>query len=124
MNDLIQTKINEVIKTDEEFYQHYENLKTEIEWFDTIKYKFKEIVEPYVAEGCNFSWKNDVFGLQLIKPFQKKTKEIDKDRMKATNIMIVNAESGELEEVNAYDYFATKEKNPTKPYVKEIKGNG
>ena len=41
---------------------------------------------------------------------------LDTEKMKESTIWITNAETGELDEVNAYDYFATK-KTFRSPYV-------
>ena len=96
----------------EEFYDRYERLKTDLEWWETVKYQFKQFCKE---TGVN-KLETDVFTWNYVVPKQIKT--IDKDRMKNESVYVIDAESGELTEVNAYDYFCTKWQFRS-PYVTE-----
>lgn len=101
----------------DEFYERYERMKTDQEWWETMKYQFKEICKE---TGTN-KLETDVFTWNYIVPRGSKT--LDKDRMKNEDIYVLNAETGELESVNAYDYFCTKWSFRS-PYVSEREKDG
>lgn len=113
MNDIQQWK-NQYLTT--EFYERYERMKTDLEWWETVKYQFRELCKDTGITKLE----TDVFTWNYIVP--KGTKTIDKERMKNETIMVVDAESGELTEVNAYDYFCTKWQFRS-PYVSEREKN-
>ena len=93
---------------EKEFFDKYEQYKTLKEWFDTFKYKFQQT-------GLR-KWENDVFTCTAIG--ESTTTKMDEARLKNTNIYIVNGETGELEEMNAYDFMQQfKIKTPKKGYV-------
>lgn len=116
-NELIQKWETDVIKLTDEAYERYERMLADIEWFDTLKYKFKE----FAKETGISKWVTDAWTMNYI--VTKPGKRIDTDRMKKENIMVVNAETGEIEEVNAYDYFCTKY-TVSSPYVKVSENKG
>ena len=111
MNELIRKFETEIVHLDDEIYERYERMLSDIEWFDTLKFQFRKFAEE---TGIN-KWTTDRWQMSYIE--QRPSKAIDTDRMKKENILIVNAETGELEEVNAYEYFCTKTVNRS-PYVK------
>lgn len=70
------------------------------EQVDMFKYQVKEAMKQ---NGIK-KWETDLFTFNLREGFV--SKRVDTSAMKDTNIMIANADTGELEEVNAYEYFA------------------
>lgn len=110
-NELIKKWEAEVIKLNDEMYERYERYLADKEWFDTLKYQFSQFAKQ---TGIS-KWSTDVWEMDYITP--RPSKGIDTERMKNETILVVNAETGELEEVNAYDYFATKNTFRS-PYVK------
>ena len=111
MNEL-QRWENEVIHLNEEIYERYERMKADEEWFDTLKFQFKQFAEK---SGVT-KWETERWVMDYIKP-DKPEVRADTERMKNSDIEIVNAETGEVEKVNAYEYFCKKGK-PKAPYVK------
>ena len=100
----------EVIKLNDEVYDRYERMKADQEWWETIKYQFKQF-----AKDTGISkWQTDRWTMNYIVP--KPGTGLDTERMKNENIQIVDAQTGELVEVNAYDYFCTK-RTFKSPYV-------
>jgi hypothetical protein len=100
----------EIIHLDDEIYDRYERMKADIEWWDSIKYQFKK----FAKETGISKWTTDRWVMNYITP--KMGIGLDTEKMKESTIWITNAETGELDEVNAYDYFATK-KTFRSPYV-------
>lgn len=111
MGDLIKTWETDVIHLNDEMYERYERLKSDLDWWETVKYQFKK----FASQTGVSKWQTERWDMLYIVP--KMTNSLDTDRMKSENIMVVDAESGELIEVNAYDYFCTKKKFRS-PYVK------
>lgn len=101
MNE-IQKWENEIIHLNDEIYERYERMKADIEWFETLKFQFKKFAE----ETGISKWETDRWIMNYINP--KPSRGIDTQRMKDEKIMVINAETGELDEVNAYEYFKTK----------------
>lgn len=114
MNELQEWKQNHLT---EEFYDRYERLKTDLEWWETMKFQFKEICKE---TGIN-KLETDVFTWNYIVP--RPTKTLDKERMKNEFIYLPDAETGEMKPVNAYDYFCTKWSFRS-PYVSEREKDG
>lgn len=111
MNELIKKWEADVVKLTDDAYERYQRYLADKEWFETIKYQFGQFAKE---TGIN-KWETDMWEMNYIIP--KTSKGIDTDRMKNETILVVNAETGELEEVNAYEYFATKHTYRS-PYVK------
>ena len=111
MNELIKKWEADVVKLTDESFERYQRMLADIEWFETVKYQFKE----FAKQTGITKWVTDGWEMDCITP--KSSKGIDTERMKKETILVVNAETGELEEVNAYDYFATKHTERS-PYVK------
>ena len=109
--------------TEEEFDQKYNDLLELTDWFKNVKEIFKDSCLENGMQPGDFpvTLKSRYVDLQVIYPKQKVTFTIDEELMKRTEIQIVNDETGEVEEFNAYDYFKTKPKAPSKAYVKEIR---
>lgn len=72
------------------------------EQFDTFKYQVRKVME----ENDIRKWETDLFTV-TITPDTKSTK-VDTDKLKNTKVFITNAETGELEEVGAYEFFTHK----------------
>lgn len=100
MNDLVTKEMLEIGVVSDEILDKLEEYKTSLEWFETFKYKFKELCEEYGIK----KWETDYFLMNYIGDTY--SLRVDTNRMKNENIYVVNAESGELEEVNAYEYFS------------------
>ena len=100
MNDLVTKEMLEVGAVSDEVLDKLEEYKTLNEWFDTFKFEFKKACEEYGIK----KWETDYFLMNYIE--DTFTKRVDTNRMKNENIYVVNAESGELEEANAYEYFS------------------
>lgn len=109
MNELITKEFIEKGVTTDEVLEKIEQQKYLNEWFDTFKYLFKDYCEKY---GFT-KWETDYFVMNYIS--ETLSQKVDTKRMKETTIYIANAETGELEEVNAYDYFSYK--SPVKAHV-------
>lgn len=118
MNDIIQAKANEVIKVDLDYENKYENMLMLKDWWETEKLKFKKVALPYTNPGENAKVKLDRFTFQLIYPKDELSYEIDTDRMKRETIQVVDGVTGEVTDVNAYEYFCTKPVLPREPYVR------
>lgn len=109
MNELITKEFIEKGVTTDEVLEKIEQQKYLNEWFDTFKYLFKDYCEKY---GFT-KWETDYFVMNYIN--ETLSQKVDTKRMKETTIYIANAETGELEEVNAYGYFSYK--SPVKAHV-------
>ena len=109
MNELITKEMVDGGYVPEVIFDKLEEYKTAIEWMDTFKYQFKKFCEQ---QGYN-KWETDHFLLNYIG--ETSSVRVDTDRMKNTNVFIVNAETGELDEVNAYEYFSKR--TTVKPHV-------
>lgn len=86
-----------------------EEYKTAVEWMETFKYEFKKFCEDH---GYS-KWETDYFLMNYIN--ETTSVRIDTKRMKETEIYVADALTGELEEVNAYEFFAKK--TTVKPHV-------
>ena len=102
MNEVITKEMLEGGLVPDVIFDKLEEYKTAIEWMETFKYQFKKFCEE---QGYN-KWETDYFIMNYIG--ETTSARVDTKLMKSTNIYIVNAETGELEEVNAYDYFSTR----------------
>ena len=101
----------DVVKVNDEFYEKYEQYLALKDWFETVKFQFGK----FAGETGVSKWTNDRFTLSYI--VSKPSKGLDTERMKKESILVPNGQTGELEEVNAYEYFATKY-TKRNPYVK------
>lgn len=88
--------------------------------FDTFKYQVRKIMED---NGVS-KWETDLFTVTLTQ--DTTTTKVDTDKLKSTNVYISNADTGELEEVGAYDFFTHKvaQKGSFRMKVKEEKYGG
>lgn len=118
MNDIVERKAKEFIKVDEEYDSKYETMLMLEDWWKEEKHKYRAIALPYTNPGENTTVKIDRYTFQLVYPKDKLTYGIDTDRMKRETIQVVDGETGEVMDVNAYDYFCTKPILPKEPYVK------
>ena len=101
MNEIITKEMIEGGYVPEVIFDKLEDYKTAIEWMETFKYQFKKFCEEHGIK----KWETDYFMLNYIP--EGICLKVDTKRMKETNIYVLNAETGELEEVNAYEYFKT-----------------
>lgn len=67
---------------------------------DTFKFQVKELMK----ENGIKKWETDLFTFTFKDGFV--SRRADTAKLKETSVYITNAETGELEEVNAYDYFS------------------
>jgi len=118
MNEIVETKAKEIIKVDEDYDNKYETMLMLEDWWKEEKHKYRTVALPYTNPGENTTVKIDRYTFQLVYPKDKLTYTIDTDRMKRETIQVVNGETGEVADVNAYDYFCTKPILPKEPYVK------
>ena len=118
MNDIVERKAKEFIKVDEEYDNKYETMLMLEDWWKEEKHKYRAIALPYTNPGENTTVKIDRYTFQLVYPKDNLTYGIDTDRMKRETIQVVDGETGEVMDVNAYDYFCTKPILPKEPYVK------
>ena len=118
MNDIVEAKAKEIIKIDEDYDNRYETMLMLEDWWEEEKHKYRTVALPYTDPGENTTVKIDRYTFQLIYPKDKLTFGIDTDRMKRETIQVVDGETGEVMDVNAYDYFCTKPILPKGPYVK------
>lgn len=101
MNEIITKEMVDGGYVPEVIFDKLEDYKTAIEWMETFKYQFKKFCEEHGVK----KWETDYFMLNYIG--DGISQKVDTKRMKETNIYVLNAETGELEEVNAYEYFKT-----------------
>ena len=109
MNELITVEMVEKGICPDIVLDKFEQMRELEEWFSTYKYIFKAFAEK---TGIN-KYETDYFRMNYI-PDGEQTRA-DTKRLKEENIWVVDAESGELTEVNAYEYFKTK--TPVKGHV-------
>lgn len=108
MNEITRTMVENGI-VPEVIFDKLEEYKTAVEWMETFKFQFKKFCEE---QGFN-KWETDYFLLNYIG--ETTSVRVDTKRMKETPIYIVNATTGEFEEVNAYEFFSKK--STVKPHV-------
>lgn len=109
MNEIITKEMVEHGIVPEVIFDKLEEYKTAIEWMDTFKFQFQKFCEE---QGFN-KWETDYFLLNYIG--ESTSTKVDTKRMKNENIYIIDAVTGEMEEVNAYEYFSKK--SIVKPHV-------
>ena len=109
MNELITKEMVDGGYVPEVIFDKLEEYKTAVDWFETFKYQFRKICEE---TGIN-KWETDYFLLNYIA--DGVSSRVDTKRMKETNIYVLNGDTGELDEVNAYEYFKTT--NSVKAHV-------
>lgn len=110
MNELVTLEQVQLGTASDEVFDLVENLKTAQEQMDTLKYQFKLLAE---RTGIK-KWETDYFTMVYVEPTT--SVRIDTKRMKESSVYVIDAETGELEEVNAYDNFKTSVKKSA--YVK------
>lgn len=115
MNDLVTKEMLQVGTVSDEVLDKLEEYKTLNEWFDTFKFEFKKACEEYGIK----KWETDYFLMNYVG--ESKTLKVDTKKMQNESVYIVNAETGELEEVNAYEYFTKSARNKAHVTYKEKK---
>lgn len=109
----VTKKMNELNIVTEETFDRLEEYKSLCDWMDTFKFVLGRAMEQ---NGIK-KWETPYYNFTHIG--EGTTSKQDTDRMKKETVWIVNAESGELEEVNAYDYFQRFKKTSVRSaYVK------
>lgn len=128
MNELTKNEAFELTGVgEEEFNEHYNQLVEEKEWMKQFKDKLLDAVLSggMMPGDYPVTLKTKYIDFQVIYPKQEPTFILDNDLMKATDIDvdIVDPITGEVttKRVNAYEWFKTKQKKPSSPYVKEMK---
>lgn len=109
MNELITKEFIENGVTTDEVLEKFELKRYVDEWFDTFKYLFKTFCE----ENGFTKWETDYFTMNYIG--ETMAQKIDIKKMKETDIYVANADTGEMEQVNAYEFFCYR--SPVKAHV-------
>lgn len=99
---LITREMLELGIVTDEILDKIEEYKASKEWFEI----FKHSVQKACEENSIKKWETDYFSMIYIE--ETKSPKIDTDRMKNTMIYIADAVTGELVEVNAYEFFTKK----------------
>lgn len=102
MNEVITKEMIEGGYVPEVIFDKLEEYKTALEWMETFKFQVKKAME----ENGVKKWSTDYFTFDYIN--ETESAKVDTKRMKETNIYVMDAVSGELEEVNAYEFFCKK----------------
>ena len=102
MNEVITKEMLTGGYVPEIIFDKLEDYKTAIEWMETFKFQVKKAME----ENGVKKWSTDYFTFDYIN--ETESVKVDTKRMKETNIYVMDAVSGELEEVNAYEFFSKK----------------
>ena len=102
MNEIITKEMLTGGYVPEIIFDKLEDYKTAIEWMETFKFQVKKAME----ENGVKKWSTDYFTFDYIN--ETESAKVDTKRMKETNIFVMDALSGELEEVNAYEFFTKK----------------
>ena len=102
LNELVTKEMLEGGYVPEVIFDKLEEYKSAIEWFDTFKFQVRKAME----ENGVKKWSTDYFTFDYIN--ETESAKVDTKRMKETNIYVMDALSGELEEVNAYEFFTKK----------------
>lgn len=109
MNEIITKEMLDVGFVTDEILDKVEEYKTAVEWMETFKYEFQKFCEEH-----NYNkWETDYFMMNYVQ--ETTSVRVDTKRMKETNIYVLDALTGELDEVNAYEYFTKK--SLVKPHV-------
>ena len=104
MNELVTLEhIQKGIAT-EEVFELIEDFKTAKERIETLKYQFEELNKKY---GVRL-WETDCFKMTHID--ETESSRVDTKRMKETFFDVVDANTGDVHRVNAYDFFVKKVK--------------
>lgn len=109
MNELITKEMLEGGYVPEIIFDKLEEYKSAVEWFETFKFQFKKFCEDH---GYS-KWETDYFFMNYVG--ETVSTRVDTQRMKETDIYITDALTGELNEVNAYEFFSKK--SVVKPHV-------
>lgn len=102
LNEVIAKEMIEGGYVPEVIFDKLEEYKTAIEWMETFKYLFK----TYCEENGVKSWETEYFKMTYVD--ETESERVDTKKMKETDIYVMDAVSGELEEVNAYEFFSKK----------------
>lgn len=118
-NELARTEKLDALVTEQvrEMIDQYKYIN---EQMDTFKFIVKQLMEK---NGIG-KWDHELFTITLTN--DTTTTKIDTAKLKETKIMITDALTGELMEVNAYDFFTyrTTQKGSFRMKVKEEKYGG
>ena len=109
MNELITREMLDMGVVTDEILDKYEQYRELSEWMETFKYQFKKFCEEH---GYS-KWETDYFFMNYVG--ETVSTRVDTQRMKETDIYIADALTGELNEVNAYEFFSKK--SVVKPHV-------
>ena len=109
MNEIITREMLDLGVVTDEILDKYEQYRESCEWMETFKFQFKKFCEE---QGYS-KWETDYFFMNYVA--ETTSVRVDTQRMKETDIYIADALTGELEEVNAYEFFCKK--SVVKPHV-------
>lgn len=99
MSNIVTKEMLEHSVVPEEVFDKIEEYKSAIQWMEMFKFELAKVmkengIKKFEADDYIFSFIDETI--------QRRT---DTERMKNESVYVVNAETGELDEVNAYDYF-------------------
>lgn len=118
MNELTQEKLNTLVT--DQVREMFDQYKFITEQMETFKFQARKVMEEnYVSK-----WETDLFSITLTADTM--TTKVNTDLLKKSNIFVTNAETGELEEVEAYRFFTHQvpQKGSFRMKVKEEKYGG
>lgn len=101
MNELVTLEQVQLGIVTDEVLDIAEDYKTAAERMETLKFQFKQLAEKTGIK----KWETDYFVMTYVA--ETESVRVDTKRLKNEYVYVVNGDSGELEEVNAYDYFKT-----------------
>lgn len=104
MNELVTREMLELGVVTDEILDKIETYKASKEWFETFKF----VVQKACEENGIKKWETDYFSMPYVE--ETESLRVDTDRMKKTFIYITDALTGEMVEVNAYEFFTKKTK--------------
>ena len=119
MNELTKTEKLNLLLT-EQVRDMFDRYLATIDEMETFKFKLRQAME----ESDVNKWETDLFTVQITADTM--TTKVDTNKLKALSIYVTNAETGELEEVNAYDFFTHKvpQKGSFRMKIREEKYGG
>lgn len=113
--NLITKEMLEHSVVPEEVFDKIEEYRTAIQWMEMFKF---ELAKAMKENGIKKFEADDYIFSYIDETIQKRT---DTERMKNESVYVLNAETGELDEVNAYDYFIKNVKVKEHMSVREKK---
>ena len=115
MNEIITKEMLDLGIVTDEICEKVEEALSAKQWFETFKYEVQKVCEKYGFK----KWETDYWSLVYVE--EHDSPKVDTKRMKETYFDIVDAETGEVINVNAYEYFVRNNKVKAHMTFKEKK---